>query len=134
MGQQMGQQRDSSGTNYKKGKKDKEKNRRPYSFKGKVIKLTETDFARWEKTFKNVPNLRALLEGRDAWISEQPEDSKKTWFRSTAAWLANRDAKAAKDRPADGDEIDSNWRERQERAEAALKEKEVLSHFENAGS
>lgn len=122
-GTEVGQHRDTSGTKDKKEERKEEKNRGPYSFEGKVIKLTETDFTRWEQTFKNIPNLRAVLEGRDAWLSEQPEGRRKSWFQSTAAWLANKDAEFAKSRPADGEEIDPKWRERQELAEAALKEK-----------
>lgn len=133
-GTRPGQHRDSTGTNDKKEERKEEKNRGPYAFEGRVIKLTESDFTRWEQAYKNIPNLRAQLESRDAWLSGQPDSAQKTWFRSTAAWLANKDADAVRARPAEGDEVDPNWRERQEQAEATLKAKDRGNVIPGPGS
>ena len=129
-GTRPGQHRDKGEEVSKKGRKE----RGPYAFEGKVIKLTESDFTRWERVYKNISNLRAQLESRDAWLSGQPESAQKTWFRSTAAWLANKDADAVSARPTEGEEIDPNWKARQDRAEQALKERDGSNILPGPGS
>ena len=77
--------------------------REGYAFEGTVIRLTHDDHERWRKSFSNIPNLDALLESRDAWLADNPE-RKKSWFQSTAAWLAKKDAEAERveDKPRSG--------------------------------
>lgn len=82
---------------------------RKYTFKGAVVRLTEEDLTRWQNTFINIPNLRALLESRDAWLAEQPADVQRKWFHSTAAWLANKDAQYAGG--GGGDQDAGYWRD-----------------------
>lgn len=70
-----------------------------YAFEGTVIRLTRPDLDRWIASFVNIPNLIALLESRDAWFAENP-DRQKGWFRSTAAWLAKKDAESVDQKAA----------------------------------
>ena len=44
-----------------------------YAFEGKVIRLTKKDHASWQKTFKNIPNLDAVLMSRDVWLSQEAD-------------------------------------------------------------
>ncbi len=60
-----------------------------YAFSGRVIRLSSADFARWEKSYPSL-DLRALLQNRDDWLSDQPEADRKRWFQSTSSWLAKR--------------------------------------------
>ncbi|HBY86431.1 MAG TPA: hypothetical protein DEO86_11195 [Colwellia sp.] len=73
-----------------------------YKFNGKVIKLTEDDYNRWEKAYKNIPNLQAHLFSRDAWFDKEAEYAhKKRWYLSTVSFLAKLDAQFAKDNKRD---------------------------------
>lgn len=72
-----------------------------YVFAGKVIRVDAGLFADWEKSFSNIPNLKAQLQSRDTWLETQPERDRKKWIHSTAAWLANKDAGFAKAAVAD---------------------------------
>lgn len=73
-----------------------------YAFEGVVVRLTPKDLSSWEATFRHIPNLRAELTSRDAWLSEQDDATRKKWFQSTSTWLRNRDAEfAAKPKPAE---------------------------------
>ena len=73
-----------------------------YKFNGKVIKLTEDDYDRWEKAYKNIPNLDAHLFSRDAWFHKEAENAhKKRWYLSTVSYLAKLDAQYAKDNKRD---------------------------------
>lgn len=62
-----------------------------YAFAGAVIRLTHGDFARWQRSFCNIPNIMALLEARDTWLSGQPDAERKKWFVTTPRYLANKD-------------------------------------------
>jgi len=65
-----------------------------YAFKGYVLKLTQADYDKWLKTFKNIPNLDAVLMSRDVWLSEEADDSaRKKWYMSTVNYLVNVDAR-----------------------------------------
>ena len=82
-----------------------------YKFKGAVIRLSQTDYDRWESVYENIPNLQAYLFSRDAWLSrEAKNDQKDRWFLSTAAYLAKLDAKFAREnvRDEEGRRIDAN--------------------------
>ena len=60
-----------------------------YAFSGRVIRLSSADFTRWEKAYPSL-DLRALLQNRDDWLSEQPDTDRKRWFQSTSSWLAKK--------------------------------------------
>ena len=65
-----------------------------YAFEGYVIKLTQADYDKWLKTFKNIPNLDAVLMSRDVWLSEEADDpARKKWYMSTVNYLVNVDAR-----------------------------------------
>ena len=72
-----------------------------YRYEGAVIRLTHEDFAAWEKSYSNIPNLTAVLQNRDDWLAKRPESERKNWFMSTSNVLANKDAEFAKQAPAD---------------------------------
>ena len=72
-----------------------------YAFDGEVIHVTDDLFADWEKSYSNIPNLKAQLQSRDTWLATQSEADRKKWIHSTAAWLANKDADFAKAAIAD---------------------------------
>ena len=82
-----------------------------YAFEGKVIRLTKKDYDSWQKTFKNIPNLDAVLMSRDVWLSQEADDkARKRWFMSTVNYLVSVDAKFAKDNKTDenGRKVDSS--------------------------
>lgn len=82
-----------------------------YTFEGHVIKLKKSDYDRWEKAYKNIPNLQAQLFSRDEWFHKKAEYAQKSrWYLSTASYLAKLDAQYAKDNATDeiGRKIDAN--------------------------
>ena len=82
-----------------------------YAFEGKVIRLTKKDYNSWQKTFKNIPNLDAVLMSRDVWLSQEADDKARSrWFMSTVNYLVSVDAKFAKDNKTDenGRKVDSS--------------------------
>ena len=44
-----------------------------YAFDGNTIKLKQADYDRWIKAFKNIPNLDAVLQSRDDWLTYDAE-------------------------------------------------------------
>ena len=82
-----------------------------YAFEGKVSRLTKKDYDTWRKTFKNIPNLDAVLMSRDVWLSQEADDkARKRWFISTVNYLVSVDAKFAKENKTDdsGRKVDSS--------------------------
>ena len=65
----------------------------PYAFDGKVIRLTHADFAKWNKTYHAIPDLRAELEVADAYYADKPP---KKWYYSVSNWLKREHAKLVK--------------------------------------
>lgn len=65
-----------------------------YAFEGRVIKLKEADFRRWESAY-NLVDIRAALQSRDDWIDGQPSEHRKRWFQSTSNYLARLQQEAA---------------------------------------
>ena len=60
-----------------------------YAFDGNTIKLKQADYDRWIKAFKNIPNLDAVLQSRDDWLTYDAEiKTQQRWFLSTSAYLA----------------------------------------------
>lgn len=53
---------------------------RPYAFKGRIIRLVDTDLARWRKAYHTIPDLDAELMSLDAWLAAQPEEKQAKWF------------------------------------------------------
>ncbi len=69
-----------------------------YAFTGKIVRLTQTDFDQWEKSFRHI-DLRGALQSRDDWLAELPENDRRRsssgWYRPTSNWLASRNEQAA---------------------------------------
>ena len=72
--------------------------RKKYAFTGKIVRLTQTDFDQWEKSFRHI-DLRGALQSRDDWLAELPKNDRRRsspgWYRPTSNWLANRNEQAA---------------------------------------
>jgi hypothetical protein len=58
-----------------------------YAFEGKVIRLNQTDYDRWKRTYHGIPDLTAELTSIDAWLADQPEAKRKRWFQATTGML-----------------------------------------------
>ncbi|MBQ7659837.1 MAG: hypothetical protein IJS26_03740 [Alphaproteobacteria bacterium] len=57
-----------------------------YAFEGKIIKLKQEDFEKWQKAFPDL-NLNAELLQRDLWLEDQPPEVQKRWFMSTSQFF-----------------------------------------------
>lgn len=61
---------------------------------GKVIRLTYKAYYKWWKSIlpmiENEDDFYAILHERDDWLSMQAENSKRTWYISTSAYLKNK--------------------------------------------
>ncbi len=89
-GQDLGTVRAQSGHTQEEDKEIKKKEYKgAYAFCGKVIKLNQADFDRWQKAYSRI-DLMAQLQARDDWLSIQDENAKKNWFNSTSSWLAKK--------------------------------------------
>jgi hypothetical protein len=109
--QQTGQKSDRNRTAKEEGKEGKKEEDNNYRFSGRVIKLTEADFAKWESSYSAI-DLSALLQSRDDWLAEEaPPEQRKKWFTSTSNWLASKQqqATAAKGAPGEKREVDIFW-------------------------
>ena len=95
-GPQDGTVSDQSRTTQEEGKEDKEQ--KNYAFAGRVVRLTFSDFRRWQNAYPDL-DLRAQLTARDDWLTGQPENDRKRWFQSTSSWLARQQQDAAANRP-----------------------------------
>src|SRR5262249_20392612 len=59
-----------------------------YAFEGKVIRLNQRDYDRWQKSYPAIPDLRAELQALDDYAaSPGGEDFKRKWFFRTSAAL-----------------------------------------------
>ena len=57
-----------------------------YAFVGKVVRLTSSDYAQWQKTYHAVRDLNAELTAADAYYAENPPKDGK-WFFPVSNWL-----------------------------------------------
>jgi|TARA_R110000803_G_scaffold41582_2_gene89299 hypothetical protein len=81
-----------------------------YAYEGKVVKLTKNNLEQWRKTFKNIPNLEAVLMARDTWLTQEADDKARSkWYISTVHYLVKVDAKFANENKQDesGRKVDS---------------------------
>ena len=69
-----------------------------YVFEGQVVRLTEAHFKQWQRSFPNILDLTGALQSRDDFLASKAPEDVSNWFVSTAAWLANRNEKAAAER------------------------------------
>lgn len=69
-----------------------------YAFMGKVIRLKQSDFDRWQGANPHI-ELPSYLEARDAYLASLPEPERERWFVSTSADLRNKNLKAKQSGP-----------------------------------
>lgn len=81
-----------------------------YAFEGKIIKLKQEDFEKWEKAYPDL-NLNAELLQRDLWLEEQPPEVQKRWFLSTSQYFIKQNER----RKVQHDEFISNDNATEER-------------------
>lgn len=60
------------------------------AFQGRTIRLSQSDFASWERAYSAIQDLKAELCSLDDWISGQPEDVRAKWFFRVSGALKNR--------------------------------------------
>lgn len=58
----------------------------PMAFMGKVIRLNQSDYDEWRKTYRYVPDFDAELKTADCYYSENPPKDGK-WFFPVSNWL-----------------------------------------------
>lgn len=78
-----------TGGKERKGKegKGREQGEKRFAFSGKVIRLTEEDFAAWEKAYRNL-DLTAELQSLDDYYSQNGITTK--WFQRCSSALAKK--------------------------------------------
>lgn len=91
-----------SDTDTERKKSNRAKSAAALFFEGRVIRLNEIDFRRWEKGYPLV-SMTGALQSRDDWLADEADDAtRKKWFISTSNHLANLQSKAeAAEREAD---------------------------------
>lgn len=128
-GQQRGKEEQGNNkTNNLGGGASAQKQRGPYAFEGKVIKLNQADFDRWSATYHAIPDLRAELSSFDVWWVNQPEVERKRWFSRTEQNL-NRKHQAAVANAVPGEPANFQDYFRQKR----LEERELARRRAEAG-
>lgn len=67
-----------------------------YAFEGKVIKLKQEDFNRWQEAYPHLNGTMAgVLTSRDDWYAQpENEQARKRWFQATSQWLAKLNQEA----------------------------------------
>jgi hypothetical protein len=84
-----------SETDTERKKSNRAESAAPLFFEGRVIRLNELDFRRWEKGFPLV-DLHGALQSRDDWLAEEADEpTHKKWFISTSNHLKNLQQSAA---------------------------------------
>lgn len=58
----------------------------PFGFIGKVIRLKQSDYDEWRKTYCHVPDIDAELQAADCYYAENPPKDGK-WFFPVSNWL-----------------------------------------------
>ncbi len=99
-----------NGTNNGEGAPSTSSTKNSYAFIGKIIRLTQTDFDQWEKSFRHI-DLRGALQNRDDWLAELPESDRRRsssgWYRATSNWLTSRNEQAAAEARHDAADSDT---------------------------
>lgn len=106
------------------------KRKKSYSFEGKVIRLTESDFETWSKAYPNIPDLKSELQAIDDWCEANLEpDDKNKWFHRVSRMLNSKNQRYAAERaekPADGDQDFRRYRPTPEHDEATQRRRDEL--------
>lgn len=64
-----------------------------YIFEGRVIRLKQTDFDRWRKAYRAIPDLMPVLQAADDYYFENKPPHGK-WFFPVSRWLERENVKA----------------------------------------
>jgi hypothetical protein len=59
---------------------------RRYAFEGRTIRLEQADLNRWRETYRDIPDIMAVLQTADDYYSENPPRDGK-WFFPVSRWL-----------------------------------------------
>lgn len=78
-----------------------------YAFEGKIIKLTQVDFEKWQKAYPDL-NLFAELLQRDDYLATQPPDEQKRWYMSTSAFFIKQNERR-KTQSISNDNVEEIW-------------------------
>lgn len=74
-------------------------NKKKYRFAGKTIRLTESDYEQWRRSYPDL-DLAAQLQSLDDWITSEGEVARGKWFSRVSGALKNRqEAARAKKKP-----------------------------------
>lgn len=79
-------------------------NKKNYAFDGKVIRLNERDFSKWDEAYQAIPDLRASLQSYDDWLASIPKDERRNWFVRTSNYLAKQNTRALAERMTSQDD------------------------------
>lgn len=87
-----------------------------YAYRGKIIRLTRSDFAQWEAAFHTIADLKAELIALDAWLQgpDVKDATRKKWFMTVSGALNKKHQENLARGPAE-----PSPRNRQEADEAA---------------
>jgi hypothetical protein len=79
-----------------------------YAFEGQVIRLVETDLARWRKAYHAIPDIVAELTSLDAWMLGRSQGQQGKWFQTVAGALSRKHQEfvALAARGKDGGDLD----------------------------
>lgn len=81
-----------------------------YAFDGRVIRLNQRDFDRWQSSYPDLA-LKAELQSLDDWISTEPKSAQAKWFHRVSGALKNRQTAIEREKTqrAKADEIPGAW-------------------------
>jgi predicted transcriptional regulator len=100
------QQGPSEGPPKNKGNKGNKGKTNNYRFAGRVIRLTDEDYAAWEKAYPEI-DLRSELQALDDYYDSNLSDAdRKKWFPRCSAALAKKNRQAASLRDREQPEFD----------------------------
>jgi len=80
----------------KETKKQRNNSKKGYVFEGKIVKLSQEDFTRWQKAYPAIPDLRAALTNIDDYYTSNPP--KGNWYVAASGNLEGKNARYLKDR------------------------------------
>lgn len=64
---------------------------RQYAFEGNLIRLTQTDFDRWQESYHAIPDLRAELQSLDDFYHQElAGDARKKWYHRASTVLGKK--------------------------------------------
>lgn len=61
-----------------------------FAFKGRTIRLNQSDFDTWRETFHAIPDIRAELLALDSWFDGPGSGKRDKWFHTAAGSLSRK--------------------------------------------